>query len=305
MFQFLQGHQFHPFGCKKTLFTCTVKFHFQIKFFVALLLSSFLVLDAYGQEDVIDLSNWGIQFVYIPGGSFEMGDIWDDGFSDDEKPVHPVTVSDFWMSQTEVTNAQFCLFLNDKGNPSEGGVTWIELEDEDCMIQKVNDRFIPKGSYWNYPVVEVTWFGAKAFAEWMDGRLPTEAEWEYAARAGGRNIKYPNGNRLTYADANISGVGDLDIWHKASPVARFQPNALGLYDMAGNVWERCSDWYGEHYYNESPTDNPQGPDSGHHRVMRGGSWNYSPMNCKTTTRGLFIVTATRDDIGFRIVRNVE
>ena len=228
MFYFLQGQNFHPYGCKRKLVTIELQRFLQTKILPFVFPFLLYNVNILAQDDVIDLSNWGIQFVYIQGGSFEMGDVWDDGFSDDEKPVHPVTISSFWMSKTEVTNAQFCLFLNERGNPSEGGATWIDLEDEDCMIQKTGDRFIPKSNYWNYPVVEVTWYGAKTFAEWMDGRLPTEAEWEYAARAGGRNIKYPNGNRLAYSDANISGVGDVDRWHLTSPVASFTSSALGL-----------------------------------------------------------------------------
>jgi len=255
----------------------------------------------------IDLgsTNLGVEFVFVEGGTFQMGDLWDVSFSKDEQPIHTVKISPIWMSKFEVTNAQFCVFLNERGNAVEGGMPWIDLQDEDCLIMRRGRRFSPKRGYWYHPVVEVTWYGARAFAEWLGCRLPTEAEWEYAARSGGRNVMYPNGGMLDRGDANFAGVGGKDSWKWTSPVGSFPPNLLGLFDMAGNVWERCWDWYTEDYYSRSPDTDPQGPTTGAHRIMRGGSWNYSRLNCRTTIRGMNAPDDAVGDIGFRIVRDVE
>jgi len=213
----------------------------------------------------------GMTLVLIPGGTFEMGDTFEDGASD-EKSVHPVTVSDFYMSKTEVTNSQFCQFLNEKGNKPKGGLFCIDIPDEDCMITNQGGRFVSKSGHENHPVIEVSWYGAKAFANWAGCRLPTEAEWEFAARNGGKKVKYPNGDNLTHNDANFSGTEGKDKWNRTSPVASFPHNDLKLYDMAGNVWEWCVDWYNENYYNSSPKNNPKGPLSSpiKARVLRGG-----------------------------------
>jgi len=247
----------------------------------------------------------GIQFIFIPGGTFQMGDLWGDGYSEDETPVHVVSLSPYWMSQYEVTNAQYCVFLNEVGNKTEHGVSWIDIHDRNCLIYFEKGKFVPKRGYGNHPVVEVTWFGSKAYAEWIGGRLPTEAEWEYAARSMGKRIKYPNGQRLTRSYANFSGIGEKDQWRKTSPVGSFTPNGLGLYDMAGNVWERCNDWYSRNYYKISPQKDPKGPDLGLYHVIRGGSWEYSRRTCKTTIRGMYISDDSTGDIGFRVVRDIN
>jgi len=257
---------------------------------------------------VIDLTHKkevSINFVFVKGGTFEMGDLWGMGFSTDEKPVHVVNVNSFWISDCEITNEMFADFLNEAGNPVENGSPWLDIKDSDCKILLRKGTFYPKIGYEKHPAVEVSWYGAKAFAEWLGCRLPKEAEWEYAARDGGKNILFPTGRNLTFNQANISGVAGDDIYKETAPVCSFPPNKLKIFDLAGNVWELCSDWYSVSYYFNSEYDNPAGPDSGGVKVIRGGSWKYSRWNCRTATRGMFRPDETRNDVGFRIVKDVK
>jgi sulfatase modifying factor 1 len=261
-----------------------------------------LSISGYAQDVEKNVPTATIEFVFVEGSSFEMGDIWDDGYSDDEHPVHTVVIQSFWMSTHEISNAQYCLFLNEVGNPVEGGTNWLDREDVDCLIVKKDQQYVSKEGFETHPVVEVTWYGAQAFAEWAGGRLPTEAEWEFAARNGGRSTKFPNGQNLSHMDANFMGIGDRDRWMRTSPVGSFLPNSIGLFDMAGNVWEWCSDWYEAGYYQQSPSENPDGPASGRFNILRGGSWEYTWWNCRTTTRGRNAPDDAAGDVGFRIVR---
>ncbi len=240
----------------------------------------------------------GITWVDVPGGTFKMGDLWGDG-DGDEKPVHQVKLSAFRMSKHEITNAQFSVFLNEKGNREEGGAAWLEIDSEYCLIENRSGKFAPKRGSENHPVVEVSWFGAKAFAEWLGARLPTEAEWEYAARAGGKEIKWPNGNSLTNNDANISGTGGRDQWDRTAPVGSFPANALGLHDMAGNVWEWCADWKGD-YSSNAQTD-PLGPAQGTYKVVRGGSWVNYVRSARSTYRDRTRPHVRYVNLGFRVV----
>lgn len=261
--------------------------------------------NAFAQSEEVTSTNLGVEFVFVRGGTFLMGDLWDVTYSEDEKPIHTVTLSDFWMSRYEITNYQFCVFLNERGNVVEGGKPWLDVEDPDCLIRRQGRRFSPKRGFWYHPVIETTWYGAMAFAEWLGCRLPTEAEWEYAARVEGRDIMFPHGRMLTHDDANFAGKGGKDVYDWTSPIGKFPSNLLGLFDMAGNVWERCQDWYDEDYYRIDSITNPAGPDSGQYRTMRGGAWSYSQINCRTTIRGINRPDEANDTIGFRIVRDVR
>jgi len=231
-------------------------------------------------------SNGGMEWILVRGGTFDIGDTFGEG-STDEKPVHRVTLGDFYLSKYEVTVAQFRQFCQSTG------------------------RQMPEQPEWNkgnHPMVNVTWDEARAFCEWAGGRLPTEAEWEYAARNGGKRIKYGTGkNTLSPRAANYDpGKYTEDGYRYAAPMGSFAPNALGLHDMAGNVWEWCADWYDENYYRNSPSTNPRGPSSGQRRVLRGGGWNSYPYHLRATYRG-GDVPLYRDSyvVGFRCLQDVR
>ena len=237
--------------------------------------------------------------VFVKGGTFQMGDTFVDG-DDDEKPVHEVTVSDFYIGKYEVTNAQFCKFLNEKGNQQEGDKLWLDIESQYCLIEKRDQQYAAKAGYENHPVIEVTWYGARAYCQWAGGRLPTEAEWEYACRGGSRSAHYK------YSGSN--NVHDV-AWYRSNSgrrthlVGTKQPNELGLYDMSGNVWEWCADWYDKEYYSKSPKQNPEGPASGSSRVLRGGSWDSSAGSCRVANRDGGDPDFSDYDVGFRVVQD--
>jgi len=189
--------------------------------------------------------------VSIKGGCFEMGDTFGDGGAD-EKPVHRVCLDDFRMDKYEVTQAAYQAAM---GNNPSG--------HENCP---------------NCPVEEVNWAEAKSYCGKVGKRLPTEAEWEYAAREGGKQVKYgPGGNEVNCSTANFN-----DCVGKTAPVGSHAPNALGLHDMAGNVWEWTADWYDD--YKNSPERNPKGPSSGTARVLRGGSWLKDAVITRASSR---------------------
>jgi formylglycine-generating enzyme required for sulfatase activity len=177
--------------------------------------------------------------------------------------VHSVKVSDFYMSKTEVTVASYRAFCqaNNRKMPDAPGWGWQD----------------------NHPVVNVSWNDAVAFCNWIGCRLPTEAEWEYACRAG-RTTPFNTGENLTTAQANYDGNYLNKYFRKGkyigqtAPVGSYSPNACGLYDMHGNVWEWCCDWYGSDYYAECKKQgtvvNPRGPTTGSYRVNRGGGLTF-------------------------------
>lgn len=217
--------------------------------------------------------------VLIPAGEFEMGS--NDG-EDDEKPVHTVYLDAFYMDKYEVTNALYKKFMDATGYKAPA--YWND--------KRFNDP--------QHPVVGVSWKDANEYCKWAGKRLPTEAEWEKAARGGLVGKKYPWGDTLTHNDANYSGKGDKDIWKYTSSVGSFPPNGYGLYDMAGNVYEWCADWYGSNYYASSPKSNPAGQSSGLVRVLRGGSWSHlNDSNLRTAYRNYYDPTYVYNYLGFR------
>jgi serine/threonine-protein kinase len=245
--------------------------------------------------------------VYVPAGEFEMGS----NSYDDEQPVHTVALDGFWIDKHEVTNAQFAAFLNEKGNHREGGTTWLALGSDDCLIEESGGEFQPKSGYADHPVVEVSWYGARAYAEWVGGQLPSEAEWEYAARGSEGQI-YPWGNefdgtRLNFCDVNCTSsyraTGYDDGYEETAPVGSFPDGAswCGALDMAGNVWEWVADWYDGDYYARSPSENPGGPEYGSVRVVRGGAFVNSEYHVRCAYRYNGHPHDRYNHLGFRVV----
>ena len=221
--------------------------------------------DGRGPE-IITWEKDGSEMVLIPSGSFEMGDHFNEGVGKtalgdelkfDELPVHEVTLDEFYIDIYEVTVGQFKQFVNQSGYNYSG--KWDKVE-----------KSLPGDEY---PMSSVNWNDAVAYATWAGKRLPTEAEWEYAARGGLVGKRYPWGDEISHDNANYSGTGGKDKWSGYAPVGSFEANGYGLYDMAGNLREWCADWYDSDYYSKSPAKNPLGPDSqtrAGYRVMRGG-----------------------------------
>jgi len=238
--------------------------------------------------------------VAVTGGTFTMGSPNGTGDSN-EQPEHSVTLSDFSISKYEITNAQYATFMNDIAaniNGSFNGVEYLDMDDADVQISHTSGSFIADAGKENNPVIEISWFGAKAYAEHYGGRLPTEAEWEFAAKGGNSSSGYI-----------YSGSNTLDdvAWYSANSGSATQSvgtksaNELGLHDMSGNVWEWTNDWYDSNYYNSSPSNDPQGPASGTFRVYRGGSWIYNAYYCRVANRTYNFPTITYHGLGFRPV----
>ena len=239
------------------------------------------------------------EMITVQGGSFRMGS--EEG-SDNEKPVHEVTLSTYAIGKYEVTNQEFCLFLNAVGNQEEGGETWYRIGGYG-KIEKNAERFVVKAGYDRHPVNNVSWYGAQAYCQWLSQltgktyRLPTEAEWEFAARGGNRSQNY------TYAGGDDAGAVAVYNSSGTAAVGGKQANELGLFDMSGNVWEWCADWYDKDYYAASPKQNPKGPASGYSRVLRGGSWlRLITTNLRVAYRYDNYPDYRYDYIGFRCAR---
>jgi formylglycine-generating enzyme required for sulfatase activity len=220
--------------------------------------------------------------VKVEGGGFIMGctDEQDTDCYYWENPAHVVKLNSFYISKFDVTQRQWQTVM--------GTAPWWSKNCDDC------------------PVENVTWYDVQLFINKINQvtgdfyRLPTEAEWEFAARGGNKfkGNKYPGTNDV-YAVAWI----DKNSNRQTHPVGKKQPNELGLYDMSGNVWQWCADWFDDQYYKESPASNPEGPRKGSYRVLRGGSWWEDPDNCRVSNRDRYPPDAGDDDVGFRLARD--
>ena len=268
----------------------------------------------------------GAPMALIPAGEFQMGDHFYEG-GDDELPVHTVYLDAFLIDKYEVTNAQYAEFLNAYGkNTDAAGHTLLDVSDSHCLIEKVGDIYKPKAvrrsrpllfaGYEDHPVIEVSWYGAAAYAQFYGKRLPTEAEWEKSARGGLVGNRYPWGDEISYDNANYSGTGGPDKWDRTSPVGSFPPNGYGLYDVAGNVWEWCSDEYDLGYYSRSPENNPKGSGTvvtftndyftnvTSRRVLRGGTWYVNPSTLLCANRHNYDPSRTVSYAGFRCAQDL-
>jgi len=224
-----------------------------------------------------------IEWVSIPAGTFTMGSPTSEVDRGSDETQHQVTLSAFKMSKYEVTFEQYDLFCDATGRSKPSDEDWGRS---------------------NRPVINVSWDDATAFADWMGCRLPTEAEWEYAAH-GGTTTPFSTGNNLTTSQANYDGNYPYntntkgEYRQKTLPVGSFAANAYGLFDMHGNVWEWCSDWYGD--YSTTAQTNPKGASSGSTRVARGGSWDNAARSCRTAYRSTYTTGYRNSRMGFRLV----
>ena len=264
--------------------------------------------------------------VAIPGGTFEMGDHAGVG-SSDEQPVHSVTLDTFFMDKYEVSNTKFADFLNNT-TVTVSGSNVSQVGGAGQRICYLSNGLTHNGSTFgidagkdHHPVVYQTWYGAALYCNYLstangrtpcydettfdcdftaDGfRLPTEAEWEYASRGGEHNpyYQYPwGGDSISYADANYDYTSNIGT---TVDVGSYAANGYGLYDMAGNVWEWCNDWYGS--YSSSAQTNPTGAASGSYRVIRGGSWGGSAFDLRCANRDFINPTDNYLTFGFRVL----
>ncbi|HEY5925979.1 MAG TPA: formylglycine-generating enzyme family protein [Kofleriaceae bacterium] len=278
--------------------------------------------------------------VRLESGWFWMGNDADASATDGEAPAHKVRLSAFWIDRTAVTNAEFARFVAATGYRTDAeqigwsfvfhlllpddfpptravacapwwrqveGASWYQPEGPQSSI---DDRL-------DHPVVHVTWHDAYAYAHWAGKRLPTEAEWEYAARGGLAKAIYPWGDELmpngehhcniwqgTFPNENTRDDGFVG----TAPVGSFPPNGFGLHNMAGNVWEWCSDWFSTTYYEQSRRTDPKGPLNGNERVIRGGSYLCHESYCnryRVAARSHSTPDSSTGHMGFRCAQNVD
>jgi formylglycine-generating enzyme len=277
--------------------------------------------------------------VRLPGGEFLMGAEEEVGYpSDGERPVRRVRVDPFWIDPVAVTNARFMEFVAATGYVTEAeqfgwSFVFVGLLPDGTPA----GRAAPPAPWWrqvygadwrhpegpasgiderpDHPVLHVSWNDAAAYCRWAGKRLPTEAEWEYAARGGLEGKRYPWGDDLA-----PKGKYRCNIWQGTFPIkntlkdgffgtapaSAFPPNGFGLYNMCGNAWEWCSDWFSSSFHADGPLDNPTGPPSGTHRAMRGGSYLCHHSYCfryRVAARSANTPDSSTGNLGFRCARN--
>ena len=236
------------------------------------------------------------ELILVKGGSFLMGR---DGGSPEEGPAHKITLNTFSIGKYEVTVAQYRQFCNETKRVFPKAPDSEDWYEEHYEIKKWIWRD-------NHPIVNVNWFDATAYCEWLSKktgrvyRLPTEAEWEYAARGGqkSKSFKYSGSNNIN----EVCWYDETTLERGTMPVGTLKPNELGIHDMSGNAWEWCADYYGHTYYKTSPKANPKGPNHGQFRVIRGGSWYYVAEMASCTLRDGPYPEFKNWNYGFRIVR---
>ena len=242
-----------------------------------------------------------METVLIKAGTFVMGSPESESGHAIGESQHQVTLTkDFYMGKYEVTNAQFCEFLNDKGVGSDGTYATSDYGSKTLIkthkwgVTYSDNKWAPQSGYENYPVIDVTWYGANEYTKWIGGALPTEAQWEYACRAGSTTA-------YSFGDSS-DNLGDY-AWYADNsddhthPVGQKMPNAWGLYDMHGNVLEWCMDWFGA--YDSGAVTDPTGPTTGTWRPLRGGCWG-SENGCRSACRSISMSGDSNPSSGFRV-----
>jgi len=269
---------------------------------------------SYGAEVSFTTYPIDISAALIPAGTFTMGSPVDEVGRDVNETEHQVTLSTYRMSKYEITNAQYATFLNAKSIGSNGiwaGAKVYKIQtliyaNSSMGLTYSGTQWVSVAGYENAPVINVTWYGATEFANYVGGGLPTEAQWEYACRAG-TTTPFNTGALLTNLQANyywaspyVAGTNTATTSPgKTQTVGTYAANAFGLYDMHGNVIEWCSDWYGT--YPTTAQTNPTGAATGSYRVIRGGGWSYYAQYCRSAFRFYYSPFDGYDDFGFRVV----
>lgn len=248
------------------------------------------------KKEVHEISPLLTEMVVIPAGTYFRGSA--EG-ARDEMPRHEVKISSFALDIHPVTNEQFVRFLEVMGGEKDHNNNDI-VRLKESRIKRNAGKLIIEFGYAKHPVVGVTWYGALAYAKWIGKRLPTEAEWEIAATGGQENSIYPTGAEIERPQANFFGSD-------TTPVLSYPPNSLKLYDMAGNVYEWCQDWYAYNYYDHSAADPayPKGPAQGVYRVVRGGCWKSLKEDLRCSHRHRNNPGAANATYGFRCAADVS
>jgi serine/threonine-protein kinase len=268
----------------------------------------------------------GMVMVYVPAGSFLMGSSQEsDPFAaESEQPPHEVALDAFWIDQTEVTNAQFAQFVADTGyvtTAEEEGDGLVALDSGTTETIAGTDWQHPEGpesdlnGLEGHPVLQVTWFDAEAYCQWAGGGLPTEAQWEYAAR-GNEGHLYPGGNEFDGSIVNFCDASCIFSWMnldfndgfvRTAPVGSYPAGAswVNALDLGGNAWEWVADYYDPGYYANSPTLNPTGPETGEIKVLRGGSWFDDMSHVRYVRRGVGNPLSRHNLFGFRCAVPVQ
>ena len=250
-------------------------------------------------EDLVTffIDRRSVPMALVPAGPFEMGSLVGEV---DERPVHTVRLNAFYIDQYEVTNSQYDICLK------EGA---CEPTTDTTAFESSYSRGVYYGNpeYANYPLIYVNWFEAREYCAWRGGRLPTEAEWEKAARGGLESEEYPWGDVAPVCKAGAENGARFDDDMECNnsdtqQVGSYSENGYHLYDMAGNVWEWVIDYYDENYYANSLTDEPSGPETGNYPVVRGGSWNSALEHLRVSDRRFNDSKSGSFNIGFRCVR---
>jgi formylglycine-generating enzyme len=248
----------------------------------------------------------------IPAGDFLMGAA---DAEEDERPVHRVFISEFLISRSPVTHSEYAGFVHATGYPPPAirGLPLVALGGRDSAFRELATPYVwedgnPPPGRTNHPVVLVRYDDALAYCRWVSDslgrgvRLPTEAEWEKAARGGIEGQRYPSGDDIDPSACNFLDDPAAKSERGTRPTGSYPPNAYGLYDMSGNVWEWVTDWYHAGYYGLGETRDPRGPESGNMRIVRGGSWvNDDLSQLRSAYRHKVPPDTYAHSVGFRIV----